>query len=329
LEVNTSEITEVCPGFFVRYCHRIADVSVSPALLRLLLSHVSWADVVHLMAVYSFPTIPALLACKILGKPLVWSPRGMLQRWDGTKRPDLKAIWESVCRIAAPDRLLLHATSEDEARASERRFPGAETMIVPNGVEIPATFPNRNGHQARRFIYLGRLHPIKGIENLLQAYKMVQDKLGAASSLIIAGEGDPGYVDRLKLQIQQLGLPETVKMIGHAAGKAKEELFHAADVLIVPSFAESFGVVVAEALAHAVPVIVSRGTPWRRVEEVGCGLWVENDPESLAAAIQHISAMPLREMGLKGREWMQREFDWDSVAFKMLGVYRELLSRVS
>ena len=94
--------------------------------------------------------------------------------------------------------------------------------------------------------------------------------------------------------------------------------------MIAPSYTENFGLVVAEALGHAVPVIVSRGTPWRRVEEIGCGLWVENDPESLAAAIQRISGMPLREMGLKGREWMQREFDWDSVASRMINVYRSL-----
>jgi glycosyltransferase involved in cell wall biosynthesis len=325
LEVNTRESTEISPGLFVRYCHRIADVSVSPALLRLLVSHVSWADVVHLMAVYSFPTIPTLLACRILGKPLVWSPRGMLQRWDGTKRPHLKAIWESVCRVTAPGRLVLHATSEEEAHESECRLRGVRTVVIPNGVDIPPALANRNGHPARRFIYLGRLHPKKGIENLLLAYKLVQDKL-RGSSLVIAGEGDPPYVESLKAEIQRLGLAETVKIIGHVAGNAKEEFFKAADVLIVPSYTENFGLVVAEALAHAVPVIVSRGTPWRRVEEIGCGLWVENEPESLAAAIERISMMPVREMGLKGREWMQTEFDWNALARGMVGVYHNLLS---
>src|SRR5206468_7028271 len=80
LAVNTKRAVEISPGLFVRYCHRIADVSISPTLLRLLAAYVWWADVIHLTAVYSFPTIPTLLACKILGKPVVWSPRGMLQR---------------------------------------------------------------------------------------------------------------------------------------------------------------------------------------------------------------------------------------------------------
>ena len=307
LNVNTSGDIEISPGLQVRYCHRVADVSVSPVLLRLLRLYVSWADVVHLMAVYSFPTIPALVACRMLGKPIVWSPRGMLQRWDGTRRPHLKAIWEIICRIAAPGGIVLHATSIEEASESEGRLPGVKTVIVPNGVDIPPAIVHRNGRCEYRLAYMGRLHPKKGLENLLKAYKTVRDSLGATSSLVIAGDGDKLYVQSLNVQIRELGLSATVQMMGHVSGDAKREFFESADVLIVPSHTENFGLVVAEALAHGVPVIASRGTPWRRVEDIGCGLWVENDPESLAAAIQRISAMPLREMGRRGREWMHGE----------------------
>jgi glycosyltransferase involved in cell wall biosynthesis len=116
-------------------------------------------------------------------------------------------------------------------------------------------------------------------------------------------------------------------MIGHVEGKAKEEFFRSADVLVMPSHTENFGLVAAEALAHGVPVIASRGTPWSRVEDVGCGLWVDNDPTSLGAAMKRISSMPLWEMGLRGREWMERDFSWDSLAEKMTDVYRNCLHR--
>src|SRR5207244_3095843 len=108
--------------------------------------------------VYSFPTIPTFLACKIWGKPLVWSPRGMLQRWEGTRRSSLKTTWERVCRIAAPERLVLHATSEEEAHESAHRLPSVEIVTVPNGVEIPKTITRRNGNHDHRFAYLGRVH---------------------------------------------------------------------------------------------------------------------------------------------------------------------------
>ena len=87
--------------------------------------------------------------------------------------------------------------------------------------------------------------------------------------------------------------------------------------------------VVAEALAHSVPVIASKGTPWQRVEKMGCGLWVGNDPNSLARAIRQMSAMPLREMGQRGRQWMQDEFSWDRVARDMAELYRNLIARRS
>src|SRR5262249_44577551 len=128
----------------------------------------------------------------------------------------------------------------------------------------------------------------------------------------------------LRNRIDAFGLSESVQMVGHVAGDAKTEFFENADVLVAPSYTENFGLVVAEALAHAVPVIASRGMPWGRVEDIGCGLWVENDPRNLAEAICQISSMPLTDLGGRGRQWMQREFAWDSLAEKMAHVYREL-----
>src|SRR5205085_8939458 len=117
----------------------------------------------------------------------------------------------------------------------------------------------------------------------------------------------------LKAQIETFNLAGRVVMIGSVEGEAKKELFSNADVVVVPSHSENFGLVVAEALAHGVPVIASRGTPWQRMGEIGCGLWVDNQPESLAQALVDIRKMPLREMGERGRDWMRREFTWPRV----------------
>ena len=325
LDVNTKTEVEVLPELLVRYCHRLIDVSVSPTLLRLLASRIRWAHVVHLMAVYSFPTIPTLAICKILRKPVVWSPRGMLQRWEGSGRRRLKRLWEDVCHLAAPETLVLHVTSEEEARATKSRFPGIDSVVIPNGVQIADKVTRHINRRELRLVYLGRLHPQKGIENLLSAYKIAYGDLNMMSSLIIAGSGEPWYSEKIRVRIEELGLSQHVKLIGSVAGKAKQTLFEHADVVVVPSYMESFCLVVAEALAHGVPVIASRGTPWKRVEDVGCGLWVDNNPESLGSAIKRISLMPRDEMGIKGREWMQREFASDLVAAKMMQVYREVV----
>jgi glycosyltransferase involved in cell wall biosynthesis len=85
--------------------------------------------------------------------------------------------------------------------------------------------------------------------------------------------------------------------------------------------------VVAESLSHAVPVIVGDGTPWKQVDKMGCGRCVANTPDELAQAIEALSDAPLREMGLRGREWMQKEFSWSAVTEQMLATYRDLVER--
>jgi glycosyltransferase involved in cell wall biosynthesis len=324
LDVATGREIELHDGLRVRYCHRIMDVSVSPALLRHLISNVRRADIIHLMAVYSFPTIPVLLAARLCGKPIVWSPRGMLQRWDGSRRPLLKTVWEQVCRLVLPRQLVLHVTSEDEAAQSRKRLPGVPTAFVPNGVSIPESIAHVPGGDRLRIVYLGRLDPKKGIENLLAACRIVSDRSELDYSLKIAGDGDASYVAALKRQIEDSHLSARVDLVGDVEGDEKTKLFAHADLVVVPSHTENFGLVVAEALAHGVPVIASRGTPWQRVEEVGCGLWVDNQPESLARALMTARSMPLREMGERGREWMKREFTWERVGNQMMKLYRQL-----
>ncbi|MBI1870485.1 MAG: glycosyltransferase [Chlamydiae bacterium] len=311
-------------GYPIYFFRRRFFVSVAPGLLGYLLKMVRWADVVHLTAVYSFPTIPTLLMCRLLSKPIVWSPRGSLERWDGSRRLLVKRIWEWICRHVMPQRTFLHVTSEEEAKASETCFKKIPTRIVPNGVDIPAEVKHTNGNGTLRLLYLSRLDPKKGLENLLQACQLLNQNKPLKWTLKIAGFGEPSYVRKIEALLKESNFGNQVEMVGKVEGDEKEKWFQDTDVFIFPSHTENFGVVVAESLAHGIPVIVSRGTPWKRVEEKDCGLWVENHPESLAQAIEKISKMPLRQMGSRGRQWMQEEFSWDQQAKKMSHVYFEI-----
>lgn len=324
LNVDIKNDVKLADFFLVRYCHRIFQESVSPSFLRWLPSYVRWADVIHLTAVYSFPTLPALFLCKLSNKPVVWSPRGSLQRWQGSSKTLLKGYWEKLCYLVAPNRLVLHVTSEDEAQASLYRFPGIKTVVIPNGVEVPKQVTNVPRNGLLRLGYLGRIDPKKGIENLLIACEMLLFDKAFPLLLTIGGTGNLSYTKTIYKFIEKLHLPPHVKIVGHIDGDKKRDFFENIDILLLPSHTENFGLVVAEALAHSVPVIASKGTPWKRVEEVGCGLWVDNNPGSLAKAIIHMSQMPLLEMGKKGQEWMKQEFSWAHVAKKMKLLYEEL-----
>ena len=175
-----------------------------------------------------------------------------------------------------------------------------------------------------RLLFLGRISPKKGIENLLRAVRDLDDP---DITLAIYGTGPKEYEATVIRLADELGFREgVVTFAGHVNGEAKRQAFLSSDVCVVPSFSENFCIVVAEALAHGVPVIASHGTPWNRVEENGCGLWVGNSPESLMQAISQIRAMPLAEMGRRGRAWMAEEYSWNTTANTLLyNCYKALL----
>jgi glycosyltransferase involved in cell wall biosynthesis len=331
LDVVGGQEHALCHGVRVRYFRRLGRHSAAPAMLTPLAGAIASADVVHLNAVYSFTTFPTLAYCRLLHKPLVWSPRGSFQRWAGSTRVGPKAIWEQICRVLRPSALRVHATSNEEAAATEARLPWLHASVIPNGVEIPEHAPTRTFLEDGRLklVYLGRLHPIKALDRLLKACKRLNDASTLRWHLVLAGAGEPDYVSELKRLVDAYELGPCVEFAGHVAGRQKEAILGAADVLVLPSHVENFGLVVAEALARGLPVIASRGTPWGGLEEVGAGLWVDNDPSVLAGAILQIRTRSLASMGAAGRNWVEQEFSWPAVGRRTVDLYRALLSVVS
>lgn len=313
-------------GYDVYYTRRTHGVDIAPGMLTRLPGMVRWADAVLLTATYSFPTIPTLLACKLSGKPVVWSPRGALKAsndWKDASRQSAKRLWELVCRSVRPHRCILHATTDIERSASLVRMPGFETCVIANGVDVPYDLPPRDlrPKDRVRLMALGRIHPVKALENLIDALALV----GPEVTLDLYGTGDTAYLLSLQKRANELGLFPRVKFHGHVEGEAKTAAFLSADVLVLPSHSENFSMVVAEALAHGLPAIVSHGAPWPEIEARGCGLWVDNSPSSLARAIEDMDARDLLAMGERGRIWMKSEYDWESKAQEMVRVFRKLL----
>lgn len=324
LEVNINQDIEIAEKFLVRYCKRWRGTT-APSLFKNLPEYIRWADIVHLTMTYSSPTPPTLLLANQIRRPVVWSPHGSLLQFPGKSKPVLKKIWNNICQLVAPENLLIQVASRTEEKDTRLAFPDRNIVLIPNGVSIPVKsrlFPRNDKF---RLLYLGRLHPKKGISQLLAACKILANS-SFQFKLVIAGEGDLEYTEKLRNEILDRKLSQNVEMVGLVIGDVKLELMSKTDVLVLPSFFESFGNVVAEALAFGVPVIASKHTPWSRLEEMNCGLWIDNTPESLFQGIKDISSMPLREMGKRGRSWMENEFAWPKVADNMLNLYAKLLS---
>ena len=145
---------------------------------------------------------------------------------------------------------------------------------------------------------------------------------------MVAGRGEPAHVRELMNLAATLDL-RRVDFLGPLYGDAKSQAYFDAELFVLPSHSENFGMVVAEALAHACPAVVSWGAPWSGLETEGCGWWVEHDVPHLTAALATAMSLPpeqLAVMGLKGRAWMGRDFGWDSVAQRMEAAYRWIIN---
>jgi glycosyltransferase involved in cell wall biosynthesis len=322
-----------------RFAHDLARVPGLRALRRsaafskALEEAAALADVIHDHGLWLLPNLQAGWAAVAAGKPFVVSPRGMLSPpalafSRARKRVFWKLLQGPVLRRAA----CLHATSDqecDELRAFGLRQPIA---IIPNGIDLPPPVPDRQNGAARERVALslGRMHPKKGLETLLRAWARVEPAC-PDWRLSLIGPGEERYIGELRALSRRLGLGR-VSFGGAVYGAAKWDAYRAADLFVLPSLNENFGLTIAEALAAATPVVATTGTPWNRLATQGCGWWTEPTPAALAAALAAAMAMPppvLQAMGMKGRAWMAREFSWDRVAADMSDLYAWLIGRAA
>ena len=272
-----------------------------------------------------------------LGVPFMVSPRGMLTKWALRYRGLKKRIaWHLYQKRDLRSAQVLHATSPAEAEGVRALGLTQPIALIPNGVELPPDVPlspSRPPHSARRSaLFLGRIHPIKGLMDLVKAWAVVKADGGRLKSwewtMIIAGNDEGGHQAELQTAIRLRGLESDFQFVGPCQGDAKWGLYRNADLVILPSHSENFGLVVGEALACGVPVIATRGTPWEDLNTSRCGWWVPLGVEPLANGLRQAMMMADTErieLGRRGRELVRAKYSWSRVAEQMYAVYRWML----
>jgi glycosyltransferase involved in cell wall biosynthesis len=316
---------------WIRYCRRLGGKLgelVAPGLLAALPHEVARADAVYVWGILVWP-LPALaVLCRLFGKPLVISPRGMVFPEALATKGGKKRLFLAVLRRIAGARVVYHVTSEEEARAVREIFPGARTIEVPNGVEVPAEVPSPEVGRPY-LLFLGRIHPYKQIERILASYARWTRSLGGEppADLVLAGSGDEGYRRSLEQAAAREGIAPWVRFLPHVEGADKARLLAGAAGVILASRSENFGLSVAEALAHGTPCVVTRTAPWSGLERERCGFWVEDSTEALAEGIGRLMTLSLEERrawGARGRAWMIRDFSQEGVADRMAAALTDL-----
>ncbi|MBI2685997.1 MAG: glycosyltransferase [Acidobacteria bacterium] len=312
------------------------SLSFAPGLLPALRAYEP--SIVHVHGLWMYPSIAALRWAGG-GRPYIVSPHGMLDPWALAN-----SRWKKrVAGFAYEDRHLrgakcLHALNTAEASAFRSYGLRNPICVIPNGVPLPGPAPDtpapwegRIAPDSRVLFYLGRLHPKKGLDTLLEAWAQVErEAIDANWSLVVGGWDQGGHEAQLRMRSSSLGLEKTVHFIGPQYGGAKSAGFHHANAFILPSLSEGLPMTVLEAWAHELPVLMTAHCNLPQGFEAGAALAMDANAASIADQLRRLFSMSgpdCMEMGKRGRALVEREHQWPAIAAKMSAVYDWALDR--
>lgn len=287
-------------------------------------------DIIDIQGLWSSSSVFNLLNHFIFKTPYVVTPRGMLERWALNQSFIKKKIFYFLIeKYHLKFASYLRATSYMEAKTF-KNLGFKRVITIPNSIKIPIL--NKNNYslikKRKRLLFLSRLHPKKGIYELLKTWKHLHENY-LDWELLICGYDEDNYKKEIIKNIDELEL-KRVKIIDFVTGKNKDKLYKSADLFILLSHSENFGLSIAEALAYRLPVITTSNTPWKKLNFYKCGwcidLNIKNTVNTLKKAIE-LSPRKKKLMGARGRNWMIRDFSDQSIGIRMHSVYKRIIKK--
>lgn len=303
-------------------------------------------DIVHLHGLWNPDIHRCAVICRRRKIPYVIAPRGMLEPWS------LKQKWlkKRIARFLYQDRDLkkaaaLHATAESEAEQFRKLGFKNYCIVSPNGVNLPLSQPsNSTSDEKRRVLFVSRMHPKKGVMELVEAWARVRPT-GWCCELVYTTNSDfeKEYESKVKVRVKELCLDDQYIFTGPLNDERKWDAYARADLFVLPTYSENFGIVVAEALWAGVPVITTKGTPWSDLVSHNCGWWIDLPTgdglvkwdaldEALKEAVTLDSPTPtqnsnsLNRMGANGHRLVEQKYTWKAVVGAMKHGYEQILN---
>lgn len=307
----------------------------SSALRRWLRKEVEGCDLVHVHGLLNPVSSLAARLCRLRGVPMVIRPFGMLSRYTFTHRRGWakKLVFRALDRANVQRAGAMHFTTRSELEQAmwhgialrERGFVVPPPLIGRDG---PAPARHEAASPAPLVLFLSRLHPVKSVELLLAAWDLIAG-CHPTARLVIAGQGESGYVAQLEAQARQSRAADRIEFVGFADDRRKQSLLAEASVFVLPSQHENFGVAVLEAVAAGLPAVVTREVQLSSlIEDHGLGVTAERSPEALAQAISDVlnNAELRRRCSENGPRVVEELFSLSSVSSRLMSMYEHVLA---
>ena len=325
-------------GYEIIYfrCSPFRRYKFSLDLLKWLNTHAHEYDIAHIHALFSPVSSAAATVCRQKKLPYILRPLGTLDPADLQKKKQLKKLYvEIIERRNLAGAAAIHFTSEQEAKISARFGVTTRDLVIPLGV-IPQQKQAENTVMSQLgipqgmplILFMSRIEPKKGLNLLIPALEKLLT-FGNNFHFVLAGTNpqDPDYEQQIKDQIANSSLRSHTTITGFVTGQLKASLLQAADLFVLPSYYENFGIAVAEAMVAGVPVVISNQVHiWEQVRDSESGWIGTTEVESLVELIQQALQNPqeCKRRGLNAQNYALENFSWDAIAQQMIQAYQKI-----
>jgi len=299
-------------------------------------------DIYHVHGIWMYPGIATGTAARRKAKPYVISPRGMLHSWalknSAWKKKIVGWLFENKnLRFAT----CLHALCESEYQSIRAYGLKNPVAIIHNGIDLPkvdrvlpAPWQGQISEHKKVMLFLGRIHSKKGLPNLIKAWALLQQSAVSSQqsrwALVIAGWSQGGHEDELKQMVAELGLEKDIVFLGPVFEKKKQACLQNADAFVLPSFSEGLPMSVLEAWAYELPVVMTPQCNIPEGFEADAAIEVQPETDSISDGLSvffDLSEDRQKEIGLNGRQLVQKKFTWLQIATQMIDVYKWVLGK--
>lgn len=291
------------------------------------------ADIFHVHGLWRYHSF---ITSKIAAKrkiPFLISAHGFLIPFERMKDHKIKKklAWKIYKKKELSRAKCIHASSILEAKNIRSLGIDVPIAIIPNGINTEFySLKEVQQKTKRRILFLSRLHPLKGLNELLEVWNEFSVTEREGWELVVAGSGDEDYQELVRLFIQNNKLDKEISLVGFVDGQVKVDLLQSADVFVLPSYTESFGLAIGEAMSCGLPVITTKGTPWQELEEYKAGFWIDLNKQSLGQSLKAIMTMTDSErysMGCNGRKLIESKYTQEKVVQRMINLYQWMLGK--